>query len=166
VIHSKKSNPDVRLLVLARAADSLYTFLPSCLTTRGYLCSVACTIYQVFREIEISSPDQALVLIARPAMLSAEALRFLAKQYPRLRTIGWCDSAENTSDRAFSATADYGIVLVNDIMQLENILEIFSEPYSTKQVFQGLLNPAQSDSRDRLKYELSEDEITALLGVE
>jgi hypothetical protein len=161
VILNENSNPDVFVLVLARSADSLYSVLAGALCEWGYAFSVHATAYEVVNRVKDLPAGPSAILIARPAMLGPQAALFIEQHFPDLQIIGWIDSGEDVSDCAIAQTTASGMMTASHLDQLQQIIH---------KCCKGT-NPSASD-RDipkesgRLEYELSDDEVNALLGVE
>ena len=162
----ENSNSGIHVLVLARPADSMCAILASALRQWHYTFSVCSTVYEVVNRVNDISAGQLPVLIVRPAMLGPQAALFLECQFPDLRIIGWVDSGENAADCAITRTMVSGRVMVSHSDQIQQVLRSFCETKSRRRT---VSNAAGSDilkESDRLEYELSDDEVTALLGVE
>jgi hypothetical protein len=160
------SNSGIHVLVLARPADSVCAILASALCQWRYAFSVYSTVYEVVNGIKDISASQSLILVTRPAMLGSQAALFIERHFPNLRIIGWVDSGEKISDCAIVQMTAKGMVMVSHPDQLRQIIHSFCETMSQKQ---SVSNAAGSDilnESDRLEYELSDDEVNALLGVE
>lgn len=157
----ENSNSDVHVLVLARPADSVCAILASTLCQWGYVFSVYSTLYEVVNATQDIPVNQAVILIARPAMLGPQAAVFIERQFPNLQIIGWIDSGENVSDCAIAQTTANGMTTASHLDQLQQVIRRLCKT----------MNPPVSDTgipkeSDRLEYELSDDEVNALLGVE
>jgi hypothetical protein len=157
----ENSNSDVHVLVLTRPADSVCAILASALRQWGYVFSVCSTVYEVVNATQDISVSQSVILIARPAMLGPQAAIFIERYFLNLQIIGWIDSGENVSDCAIAQTTANGMMTASHLDQLQQVIHRLCE----------IMNPSVSDTSvskesDRLEYELSDDEVTALLGVE
>jgi hypothetical protein len=157
----ENSNSDVRVLVLSRPADSVCAILTSALRQWGYVFSVHPTAYEVINAANGIPSGQRLILIARPAMLGSQAALFIERHFPNLQIIGWVDSGENVSDCAIAQTTANGMMTASHLDQLQQVINRLCKT----------LNPSAFDTAipkesDRLEYELSDDEVNALLGVE
>ena len=161
MILNENSNPDVFVLVLARSADSLYSVLAAALCEWGYAFSVHATAYEVINEVKDLPASPPYILIARPAMLGPQAALFIEQHFPNLQIIGWIDSGENVSDCAIAQTTASGMMTASHLDQLQQIIHKCCKV--TNQSASEIANPKESD---RLEYELSDDEVNALLGVE
>ena len=162
----ENSNSGILVLVLARPADSVCAILASALRQWRYAFSVYSTVYEVVNAIKDIPAGQLPVLIVRPAMLGPQAAVFIERHFPDLRIIGWIDSGENVSDCAITQTTNNGIVLASQLDQFQQVIRSF---YKTMPQNQSALNAAGGafpKESDRLEYELSDDEVNALLGVE
>ena len=161
MILNENSNPDVCVLVLARSADSLYSVLAAALCEWGYAFSVHATAYEVVNRVKDLPVGPSAILIARPAMLGPQAALFIEQHFPNLQIIGWIDSGEDVSDCAIAQTTACGMITASHLDQLQQIIHKCCK----------VTNPSASDianskESDRLEYELSDDEVNALLGVE
>jgi hypothetical protein len=161
VILNENSNPDVFVLVLARSADSLYSVLAAALCEWGYAFSVHATAYEVVNRVKDLPAGPSAILIARPAMLGPQAALFFEQHFPNLQIIGWIDSGEDVSDCAIAQTTASGMMTASHLDQLQQIIHKCCKV--TNPSASDIANPKESG---RLEYELSDDEVNALLGVE
>ena len=161
MILTENSNSDIRVLVLARPADSVCAILASALRQWGYVFSVYSTVYEVVNAIEDNPVGQSAILIARPAMLGPQAASFIEQHFPNFQVIGWIDSSENISDCAIVQTTANGMIMASHLDQLQQVIHRLCKTVDRSVPDTGI--PKESD---RLEYELSDDEVTALLGVE
>ena len=161
MILNENSNPDVFVLVLARSADSLYSVLAAALCEWGYAFSVHATAYEVINEVKDLPASPPYILIARPAMLGLQAALFIEQHFPNLQIIGLIDSGENVSDCAIAQTTASGMMTASHLDQLQQIIH-----KCCKATNPSALNTVAPKQSDRLEYELSDDEVNALLGVE
>ena len=162
----ENSNSGVHVLVLARPADSVCAVLASALCQWRHAFSVYSTVYEVVNGIKDISAGQSLILVTRPAMLGPQAAVFIEQHFPDLRIIGWVDSGEKISDCAIAQMTAKGMVMVSHPGQLRQIIHSFCKTMHQRQ---SVSNAAGSDilkESDQLEYELSDDEVSALLGVE
>jgi hypothetical protein len=155
------------VLVLARSADSLYSVLAAALCEWGYAFSVHATAYEVVNRVKDLPVGPSAILIARPAMLGPQAALFIEQHFPNLQIIGWIDSGEDVSDCAIAQTTASGMMTASHLDQLQQIIHIQQIIHKCCKV----TNPSASDIANpkesgRLEYELSDDEVNALLGVE
>ena len=155
----ENSNLDVRILVLARPADSVGVMLASALQQWQYAFSVYSTVYELIDAAKDIPEGQPAVLIVRPAMLGPQAAVFIERFFPDLRIIAWVDFCETMSDRAIVQTMADGMMTASGLDQLQQI--IHRRYKNSKPPV-----PDIPEELDRLAYKLSEDEVTALLGVE
>ena len=162
----ENSNSVVHVLVLARPADSVCAILTSALCQWRHAFSVHSTVYEVVSVIKDIPADQPLILIVRPAMLGPQAALFIERHLPNLRMIGWIDSGEKMSDCAITQTAVNGMVMASHLDQLRQIIYSFCKIMSRTQPTPETAGSAFPEELDRLEYELSDDEVNALLGVE
>ena len=158
---NENSNPDVFVLVLARSADFLYSVLAAALCEWGYAFSVHATAYEVVNVVKDLPVGPSAILIARPAMLGPQAAFFIEQHFPNLQIIGWIDSGEDVSDCAIAQTTASGMMTASHLDQLQQIIRRYCK--TTNPSASDIANPKESD---RLEYELSDDEVNALLGVE
>ena len=161
MILNENSNPDVFVLVLARSADSLYSVLAAALCEWGYAFSVHATAYEVVNRVKDLPVGPSAILIARPAMLGPQAALFFEQHFPDLQLIGWIDSGEDVSDCAIAQTTASGMMTASHLDQLQQIIHKCCKVKNP--LASDIANPKGSD---RLEYELSDDEVNALLGVE
>ncbi len=161
MILNENSNPDVFVLVLARSADSLYSVLAGALCEWGYAFSVLATAYEVVNRVKDLPVGPSAILIARPAMLGPQAALFIEQHFPNLQIIGWIDSGEDVSDCAIAQTTASGMMTASHLDQLQQIIHKCCKV--TNPSASDIANPKESG---RLEYELSDDEVNALLGVE
>ena len=155
----ENSNLDVRVLVLARPADSVCAIWAAALCQWGHAFSVYSTAYEVVNAAKTIPADQPVILITRPAMLGPQAAVFIERHFPNLQIIGWIDSGENVSDCAIAQTTVNGMMTASRLDQLQHVIHRLCKT----------MNPPVSHipkESDRLEYELSDDEVNALLGVE
>ena len=85
--------------------------------------------------------------------------QFIERYFPNLQIIGWIDSGENVADCAIVETTANGMTTASHLDQLQRIIHRLCKTR----------NRSVSDvSRESgsLKYELSDEEVHALLGVE
>jgi DNA-binding NtrC family response regulator len=157
----ENSNLDVHVLVLARSADSMCSALASALREWGYAFSFHATAYEVVNEVENLPTNQSAVLIARPAMLGPQAAIFIERHFRDLQVIGWIDSGENISDCAIAQTTASGMMTASHLDQLQQIIHRCCKAAAPSE-----LNADAPKKSGRLEYELSNDEVNALLGVE
>ena len=162
----ENTNSDVRLLVLVRPADSLCALLQSLLQETGAAYTVYSTVYELINGIHAISADQPLVLIVRPAMLGRQAASFLQRYFPRLRIIGWIDAGEHVSDTAIAHTVANGMVTAGHLEQLRRMVHMMSEPASPNPSVSETPRASAPDTSKELEYDLSDEEVKALLGVE
>lgn len=165
--NKESSNSDVYLLVLGRPADPLCTLLSAFLSRQQYLFSVCSSIYEVLSEIEAVSGSQKVMLVARPAMLIPQAAVFLARRFPNVQMMVWLDSNENLSDLAVVQAPGSGVTMVSSCDQLRSAIESFCT--FRFQELSAVPDPKRteiSDNLDPKEYELCDDELNALLGVE
>jgi hypothetical protein len=156
----ENSNSDVHVLVLARPADSMCAVLDSALRQWGCEFSVYSTAYEVVNAAKDIPAGQSAVLIARPAMLGPQAAIFIERHFLNLHIIGWIDSSENVSDCAIAQTTANGMMTASHLDQLQQIIHRLSKTTNP-----SALDTAIPKESDRLEYELSDDEVKALLGV-
>ena len=83
------------------------------------------------------------------------------RHFPNLQIIGWIDSSENVSDCAIAQTTANGMMTASHLDQLQQIIHRLCKTMNP-----SALDTAIPKESDRLKYELSDDEVNALLGVE
>ena len=162
----ENSNSGVHVLVLARPADSVCAILASALCQWRHVFSVYSTVYEVVNAIKDIPAGQSLILIVRPAMLGPQAAVFIERHFPNLRMIGWIDSGENVSDCAIAQMAVNGMVMVSHPDQLQQVIRSFCKTIPQNQSVPNTAGTDFSEESDRLEYELSDDEVNALLGVE
>jgi len=162
----ENSNSDVRLLVLVRPADSLYALLASVLRQGGCEFSVYATIYDLINGIREIPAGCPMILVARPAMLGPQAASFLERHFPNLRIIGWIDAGENVSDPAIARTTANGMMTAGHLEQLRQMVRSICETVSRSQSVPEARRVDSPDKFKELEYDLSDDEINALLGVE
>ncbi|MEN8128506.1 MAG: hypothetical protein ABFR90_11995 [Planctomycetota bacterium] len=155
----ENSNSDALVLVLARPADSVCAILASALSQWGYAFSVHATAYEVINVARDIPAGRPVILIARPAMLGPQAAVFIERHFSDLQIIGWIDSGENVSDCAIAQTMANGMMTASRLDQLQQVIHRLCQ--NTKPPVSCI-----PDESDRLEYELSDDEVTALLGVE
>ncbi len=162
----ENSNPDVHVLVLARPADSVCAILASALRQWRYAFSVYSTVYEVVNGIKDIPVGHAVILIVRPAMLGPQAALFIERHFPNLRIIGWIDFGENVSDCAIAQTTVNGMVLASHLDQLQQVIRTLCKTMPQNQSVPDMAGTAFPKESEQLEYELSDDEVTALLGVE
>lgn len=161
MIITKNSNSDFCVLVLARPADSMCATLAVALRQWGYVFSIHATAYDIINAAKNLPAAQSVILIARPAMLGFQAAVFIERHFPNLQIIGWIDSGENIADCAIAQTTVNGMTTASHLDQLQQIIH---------RLYQSRASCASdtdaAEKIDRLEYELSDDEVNALLGVE
>ena len=162
----ENSNLDIHVLVLARPADSVCAILASALCQWRHAFSVCSTVYEVVNEIRNIPDGQLLVLVVRPAMLGPQAAVFIERQFPDLRIIGWVDSGENAADCAITQTTANGMMMASHPDQLQQVIHTLCKTIPQNQSVPNTAGTDFSEEPDRLEYELSDDEVNALLGVE
>ena len=162
----ENSNSSVHVLVLARPADSVCAILASAL--RQWRCSFSMysTVYEVVNGIKDISAGQLFILVVRPVMLGLQAAVFMEQHFPNLRIIGWIDSGEKVSDHTLTQTTANGMVMVSRPDQLWRIIHSFGETIPQNQSVSNVAEAVFPEESNRLEYELSDDEVNALLGVE
>jgi hypothetical protein len=166
-MHKESSNSDVYLLVLGRPADPFRVLLSAFLSRQHYRFSVCSSIYQVLVELESVSAGQQVVLMTRPAMLTPQATAFLARRFPTVRVIGWLDSNENLSTLAAVQALPHGMTMVRSCDQLyTRIQSLVSVRLQDFSAVPDTRRKEISDNLDPMEYELCDDEMNALLGVE
>lgn len=163
---TKDANSVVQVLVLARPADSVCAILASVLRQWQYAFSVYSTVYEVVDAIKDAPADGLLILIARPAMLGSQAAVFIEQHFPNLQIIGWVDSGENVSDCAIAQTTANGMMIASHPDQLQQVIHSFCKTVHQKQSVSNVVRADILKEPGRLEYELSDDEVNALLGVE
>ncbi|OQY08038.1 MAG: hypothetical protein B6I25_00025 [Planctomycetales bacterium 4572_13] len=163
---TKNVNSVVQVLVLARPADSVCAILASVLRQWQYAFSVYSTVYEVVDGIKDTPAGALLILVARPAMLGSQATVFIERNFPNLRIIGWIDSGENISDYTITQTAANGTVMMSHPEQLRPFIHSFCKTVPQNPSVPDVAREDILEEPDRLEYELSDDEVTALLGVE
>jgi hypothetical protein len=157
----ENSNSDVHVLVLARPADSVRAILASALRQWGHAFSIYSTAYEVINVVKDLPAGHPAILIARPAMLGPQAALFIEQHFPNLQIIGWVDSGENVSDCAIAQTTANGMMTASHLDQLQQVINRLCKTLNP-----SALDTAIPKESDRLEYELSDDEVNALLGVE
>ena len=157
----ENSNSDVHVLVLARPADSMRAILASALRQWGRVFSIYSTAYEVVNATQDIPVSQSVILIARPAMLGPQAAVFIEQHFPNLQIIGWVDSDENVSDCAIAQTTANGMMTASHLGQLQQVINRLC-----KTLTPPALDTAIPKESDRSEYELSDDEVNALMGVE
>jgi len=162
----ENSNSGILVLVLARPADSVCAILDSALCRWRYAFSVCSTVYEAVNAIKDIPAGQLPVLIVRPAMLGPQAALFIERHFPGLRIIGWVDPGEKISDCAIMQTTINGMVMVSHLGQLQQVIHSFCKTMPQSQAMPDVAPMAYSKEPDRLEYELSDDEVNSLLGVE
>ena len=162
----ENSNSDILVLVLARPADSVRAILASVLCQWRHAFSVYSTVYEVVNAIKDIPAGQLPVLIVRPAMLGPQAAVFIERHFPNLRIIGWVDSGEKISDCAIAQTMVNGMVMVSHPDQFQQVIRSFYKTMPQDQSVPDRIPLVYPEESDRLEYELSDDEVNALLGVE
>lgn len=148
------SNSDV--LILARPADSMCAFLPAALSQWGLAFAVYSTAYELVNAAGEISADRPVVLIARPAMLGPQTASFIEHHFPNFHIVGWIDAGENVSDCAIARTTANGMTTAGHLDQLRQIIR------KQSQTRKPLNRPEKPGLPE---YELSDDEVNALLGV-
>lgn len=161
----ENSNSAIHVLVLARPADSVCALLTAAMGQWRYEFSVYSTVYEVLSTVKVSPVDVPLILVVRPIMLGIPAALFMYRHFPNVRMIGWMDPDENVSDYMITQMTINGMVLASRIEQLQQIIDAYNTIALIRPVpdTEEMTYPEQSD---RVEYELSDDEINALLGVE
>jgi hypothetical protein len=157
VMDRENSNLDVRILVLIRPADSLHPLLSTFLRQQGHDYIICSSIYEVLRHLTKTPGHQTVLLISRPGMLSSEAENQINRHFKKLWTIGWLDDGEQLSDLILA-----DMLTVSHVNQLGRIMEALFEkdcPESSRQVSEPMIAEAMND---RLRYEISDDEMNAL----
>ena len=157
----ENSNSEVHVLVLARPADSVRAILASALRQWDHAFSIYSTAYEVVNATQDIPVSQSVILIARPAMLGPQAAVFIERHFPNLQIIGWVDSDENVSDCAIAQTMANGMMTASHLDQLQQVINRLCKTLNP-----SALDTAIPKESDRLEYELSDDEVNALLGVE
>ena len=99
-------------------------------------------------------------------MLGSQATVFIERNFPNLRIIGWIDSGENISDYTITQTAANGTVMMSHPEQLRPFIHSFCKTVPQNPSVPDVAREDILEEPDRLEYELSDDEVTALLGVE
>ena len=155
----QNSNSNVHVLVLARPADPMCAIWVAALRQWEYTVSVYSTAYEVVNAAQGVRVSQSVILIARPAMLGPQAAVFIEQHFPNLQIIGWVDSGENISDCAIARTTANGMMTASLLDQFQRIIHLHCKTMKP-------LVSSMPNQTDRLKYELSDEEVSALLGVE
>jgi hypothetical protein len=162
----ENSNSGIHALVLARPADSVCAILASALCQWRHAFSVYSTVYEVVNAMKDIPAGQVPVLIVRPAMLNPQAGLFIERHFPNLRMIGWIDSGENVTDCAIAQMAVNGMVMVSHPDHLQQVIHTLCKTIPRDESVSKTTGTEFSEESDRLKYELSDDEVNALWGVE
>ena len=108
---------------------------------------------------------QSGILIARPAMLGPQAAVFIERHFPNLQIIGWIDSSENISDCAIAQTTANGMMTASRLDQLQQGIRRLCKTMPQDSFVSDTTRAGIPEELDRPEYELSDDEVTALLGV-
>jgi hypothetical protein len=166
VMNNEKRNPDIYLLVLGRPADPMCTILPSFLTQHRYFFSVCSSVYQVLDKRESICDFQRVILVSRPGMLISQSAVFLTRWFRSLQMVGWLDSHESLSDPVVAQAIGNGMMMVTDCEQLQNTIHNVCKNPPQEFPVSEVSNTELSAKIDPLKYELCDDEMNALLGVE
>lgn len=159
----KSFNSDVFLLVLGRPADPLCTILSAYLSGQGIAFSVCSSVYQVLSCLKTHPVNQPVVLVARPPMLGSQAVLFLKERFSNLRIVGWLDPNESLSGAVMIPFAESGMTLVTHCDQLRHVIDTF---HCTSSAAVSAPEPGTDRKIEPLEYELCDDELNALLGVE
>ena len=162
----ENSNSVVHVLVLARPADSMCAILASAFRQWRYAFSTCSTIYEVVNGVKDIPVGQPLILIVRPAMLGPQAALFMERHFPDLRIVGWIDSGENVSDCAIAQTTVNGMVTASHLDQLQRMIRTFCKTVPRNRSVSDMASADFPDKSGRPEYELSDNEVNALLGVE
>jgi DNA-binding NtrC family response regulator len=150
----ENSNSDV--LVLVRPADSVCAILSAALRQWGFVFTIYSTAYEVVNAAKDIPADRSAVLIVRPAMLGLQVALFIERHFPNLHIIGWIDAGENVSDCAIAQTTVNGMITASHLDQLQQIIRRRCETRKPSN---------RPEEFGALEYELSDDEVNALLGV-
>jgi len=162
----ENSNSDVQLLVLARPADSLCAILTPVLRQWRYAYSVYSNVYDVVNAVRTVPAGRPTVLVMRPAMLSPQAASFLEQHFPNLRMIGWLDSGESVPEQAVTQTMFSGMLSAGGLDHLGRLLHTVCRTIPADRSVPDASAAAVPDKSGKLKCEISNDEIDALLGVQ
>ena len=166
MIPMENSNSDRCLLVLARPADSISEVVAPIFRRCGYSYINCSTIYEVVNSIKDIPAGQPVILVVRPAMLNPQAAFFMKQSFSNLIIIGWTDSDENGADQAISQATAKGMITVSHPAQLREIIQMHLK---TDTRIPSSLNSIRQEGMgrsERLEYELTDDEVAALLGGE
>ena len=165
-MNNENCNPDICLLVLGRPADPMCTILSSFFTRRRYFFAVCSSVYQVLDKLKAICDFERVVLVTRPGMLISQSALFLAQRFRRLQMVGWLDLHESLSDPVVAQAVGNGMMMVTDCEQLQNTIHNLCKSSPQELSVSEVSKTEVSAKIDPLKYELSDDEMNALLGVE
>jgi hypothetical protein len=161
----ESANSNIHMLILIRPADSLHLYLSAFGLQRGYKTTMCSCIYDVLMQLGQTPEDQTPVLILRPASLSAAASQYLMQHFKSLRMIGWLDADERLDDRALLPDVVCSMVFVNSLEQLEHAICTLSKKGASEPLNQSAQSVSGNIASNRLDYDVSDEEINALLGV-
>ena len=160
----ENANSNIHILTLIRPADSLYLSMCAFGPQQGCKTVMCSSIYDVLTRLSQIPTHQPVLLILRPALLPVAASRYLAQHFENLQMIGWLDAEERLSDRALLPEVIGSMVLVSSLDQLGHAISTFSKKCASESLNQSAQPVSGKVASDRLSYDLSDEEINALLG--
>lgn len=165
-MNREDSNLNMLLLVLVRPSDSLHSLLSTFFPYQRYEFIVCTSIFEVFGHLAKRPDTQMTVLILRPAILTSEVGEKLLQHFERLKIIGLLDRNDQLSDLAFQDNFVTPMVMVHGVLQLQRAIEVLVANDSHILPNHPEAEMSGAGFKDRLKYDLSDDEINALIGVQ
>jgi hypothetical protein len=99
-------------------------------------------------------------------MLGPQASLFIEENFSNLRVIGWVDPDENISNPLLAQMMISGVIIVSCINHLRQVIHSYRKIKSKNRTSIGITEQVVPQEPEKLEYELSNDEVNALLGVE
>lgn len=160
VYHKQTSNLDVRFLVLARPADILSVVSRELIGQQDAFTVFCGDVYELIAALQTVGAENPVILITRPSMLNRPHLTDVLRQHPTLRLIGWLGPDE----RLPAEVLEQGMTPVSGREQLARAIVSICNSAEAAQTSRCSRNVRSKVKIDPADYQLSHDEVNALLG--
>ncbi len=163
-MQNKTPQSGTLLLLLARQADSLCATIQSwAIACRWGDLSQCHSVYDLFARLDDIDPQQPIIILGRPEMLSGLLLSAIQHKHPALRLIHWNSAIRTASE---TIAADQAVITVSNTDQLTSAINALESTFPCKPIQKTPLPEKTAEKRpfDPKDYRLSGEEINALLG--
>jgi hypothetical protein len=161
IYHKQKSNSDFRFLVLARPGDILSAVCRELIDQQDESLVFCGSVYTLIAALHTDGTEERpVILITRPSMLDRPHLADVLHRHPNLRLIGWLGPDERLSGKLL----EQAITPVCGREQLARAIASICVSAEASQASRSSGNVRSRAKIDPADYQLSHDEVNALLG--